>query len=445
MKYWVVVVDDEPLNLAHVRTILSGEDIRTSCLRSGKELIRFMERNDPDMILLDVMMPEMDGFETYEALREFENENGRGEIPVIFLTGEKDIEAEHKGLKLGASDYIHKPCDKDILISRIKKTISNSKRIESLTEDATIDKLTGFLNKAYGEERYRSLIAEENGIFMILDLDSFKLVNDLFGHDSGDQILSAFADVVRKNIRSGDEVCRIGGDEFAAFMRNMSSEDAVSALTERLNRQLLLQADRLLGDDHGIPLGISVGAVSVPKYGREYETVFRFADEALYKSKQSGKHKSSLYEGSDTNEEEELSPEDELKRIIKIASERNVKKGALVLGTEAFANVYHFVMRFMQRYDQEVIRMLLVLEPQNEGEAPDEKAVSALEDILVSTLRMSDIIMRSRSNQFFLLLPTIEGSNPERVVERIMDKWELQPENKSYRIRYVADSSGGTA
>ena len=443
MKYWVVVVDEKPLNLTHIRSILSEEDIRTSCLRSGKELLKFVEKNEPDLILIDVMMPEIDGFETFKELRKLEDENDRTEIPVIFLTGDTDIQAEHKGLKLGASDYIHMPFDKDILISRIKKTIHNSKKIESLTEDATIDKMTGFMNKNFGEERLKSLISEEKGMFLILDLDSFKLVNDICGHDLGDQILSAFADVVKSNIRSGDEVCRIGGDEFAAFMKDMSEEYVVSNLTDRLNRQLLVRADELLGDDHGIPLGISVGAVKVPEYGAEYEKVFRFADEALYRAKENGKHQSSLYGGTDVNEVEVLSTEDEFKRIIKIASERNAGTGALVLGTEAFANVYHFVMRFIKRYNKEIIRMLLVLEPEDEDKPLTEEVICAFEDTLVSTLRRSDIILRNRFNQFFLLLPTLEESNPDRVVERIMDKWKLLPDSENCRIKHIADSTGG--
>ncbi|MBQ9334274.1 MAG: response regulator, partial [Lachnospiraceae bacterium] len=108
MEGWVVVVDDEPLNLTHIRSILAGEKNRVTCLRSGGELLRFIQKSEPDVILLDVIMPEMDGFETYRRLRIFEEQNERNEIPVIFLTGDKDTETEHKGLKLGASDFIHK-------------------------------------------------------------------------------------------------------------------------------------------------------------------------------------------------------------------------------------------------------------------------------------------------------------------------------------------------
>ncbi|MBR6158677.1 MAG: response regulator [Lachnospiraceae bacterium] len=147
MNNWIVVVDDEALSLSSAKTLLGSEDMKISCLRSGRELLKFMDRNEPDLILLDVMMPEMDRFETLEELRSREKAQGKLETPVIFLTGDMDEGAEQRGLKLGASDYIHKPFNKDILIRRIKNTIINSRRIESLTEDATIDKLTGFLNK----------------------------------------------------------------------------------------------------------------------------------------------------------------------------------------------------------------------------------------------------------------------------------------------------------
>ena len=189
MGNWVVVVDDEALSLTSAKTLLGSEDMKISCLRSGRDLLKFMDKNEPDLILLDVMMPEMDGFETLEILRKREKEEGKLETPVIFLTGDMDESTEQRGLKLGASDYIHKPFNKDILIRRINNTIQNSRKIESLTEDATVDKLTGFLNKTSGIEHICDLILRESGTFMILDLDSFKLVNDLHGHDTGDRAL----------------------------------------------------------------------------------------------------------------------------------------------------------------------------------------------------------------------------------------------------------------
>ncbi|MCR5651230.1 MAG: response regulator [Lachnospiraceae bacterium] len=153
MTYRIAVVDDEALSLTNAKNMLESEDMRVSCLRSGSDLMKFVLKNTPDLILLDILMPDMDGFETFDRLREFEDNAGRPHIPVIFLTGENDSETEMKGLKLGASDYIRKPFDRDILIRRIENTINNNKTIETLTEEAKVDKLTGFLNKSRGTER----------------------------------------------------------------------------------------------------------------------------------------------------------------------------------------------------------------------------------------------------------------------------------------------------
>ena len=145
MSYWIVIVDDEPFCLTNAKNLLREQNMRVSCLRSGKDLLAFMETHDPDLILLDILMPEMDGFETYHELRFCEDKKGVPQTPVIFLTGEDNHETERRGLKAGASDFIHKPFDKDILIKRINNAIINSKMIENLTEEATLDKLTGFL------------------------------------------------------------------------------------------------------------------------------------------------------------------------------------------------------------------------------------------------------------------------------------------------------------
>ena len=224
MSYWIVVVDDEPLSLTNAKNMLHSHGMRVGCLRSGSDLLEFVKTKTPDLILLDILMPEMDGFETYRALRRFEEKEGRPQIPVIFLTGEDNNEAERRGLKAGASDFIHKPFDEGILIKRINNTIVNRKTIESLTEEATMDKLTGFLNKASGTKRVTELCREERGALMIMDLDSFKLVNDLYGHDMGDRVLEAFSSVVRENVRAEDVVCRIGGDEFMGFFAEMTEE-----------------------------------------------------------------------------------------------------------------------------------------------------------------------------------------------------------------------------
>ena len=218
MNYWIVVVDDETISLTNTKNMLNASNMRVSCLRSGMDLLKFIKKNTPDLILLDILMPEMDGFETYLALREYEDQTGRTHIPVIFLTGENNNEVERQGLSLGASDYIRKPFNKDILVRRIENTVANSRTIETLSEEAMVDKLTGLLNKASGTDRISFMCSRKTGALMIMDIDNFKLVNDLYGHDKGDRMLQIFAGILKNSAGENDAVGRIGGDEFLIIL-----------------------------------------------------------------------------------------------------------------------------------------------------------------------------------------------------------------------------------
>ncbi len=435
MGYWIVVVDDEPLSLKNAKMLLGGEDMKVSCLRSGNELLKFLEKNEPDLILLDVLMPEMDGFATISAVRAFEQTNRRPWIPVIFLTGDNDSEVERRGLKEGASDFIHKPFDKDVLTRRIVNTIESARKIENLTEEATLDKLTGFLNKATGTARVTELCAKEEGALLLLDLDNFKLVNDLFGHDMGDKILVALSMAVKHNVRTGDVVSRIGGDEFMVFCDSLTDEDAVASLTQRLNVQLMREADALMGEDHGIPLGISVGAAFVPHHSREYQSLFQFADSALYKTKLNGKHGYSIYEPASETADTQENLTLEIERVSKIMEERGDRKGALILGKEAFSWNYRFVTRFIDRYGSVATRILFYLSKE-EG-AVSSETIEEFSGILKWNLRRSDIIFQNRPNQFFVLLPLLNGDDTPGVIDRIMNAWSINPEHNHINVRYA--------
>ena len=432
-----MVVDDEPLSLTNAKNLLHEQNMRVSCIRSGKEFLSFIEKNTPDLVLLDIMMPEMDGFETYRALRLFEERSERAQIPVIFLTGEDDSEIERRGLKVGASDFIHKPFDKEILISRVKNTIENSKTIEALTEEATFDKLTGFLNKAGGTGKIAELCRSVSGALLILDLDNFKLVNDLYGHDMGDRILVAFASVVRLNVRSDDVICRIGGDEFLGFFADMNTEDAVATLTERLNDQLAGEAEKLMGSEHGIPLGISVGAVFIDEQTKEYQFLFQCADSALYEAKRNGKHDYRIFDPDVTSEDGKLDLDGEIVRLTQILSERNNAAGAMILGQEAFSWIYRYTDRLLSRYGGLSARILFSLSSDDSGIIFSDM-VAGFGNVLRTTLRKTDIIMQWQQNMYFLVLPFRSRKDTGRVVERILKRWHDVENSDKIRIQYTA-------
>ncbi|MBO5566058.1 MAG: diguanylate cyclase [Succinivibrio sp.] len=438
MNCWVVVVDDDMLSLTNAKNILAGEGMRVSRLRSGHDLLKFMTKNTPDLILLDIMMPDMDGFQTYHALRKFEEESGRMKTPVIFLTGSEDSETENLGLEVGASDYIHKPFNKDILVRRIYNSVMNAKVIETLKDEASYDHLTGFLNRAAGTSRISELCATKEGAMLILDLDNFKLVNDLYGHDMGDRVLSTFADIVRRNIRRGDVVTRVGGDEFTAFFSNLSDDNSIAALIDRLNEQFIDKVAELLGGTLDIPLGISMGAVLVPEYGREYEKLFSLADKALYQAKHNGKRGYTLYSQEVvSNIAREDSLQQEMERVSKIVDNRNDKDGALMLSIDQFSTIYRFIQRFSVRYGGKASKFLFVLS----GDDPEalKQATAQFSECLKRTLRRSDIIMQNKPNEFFLLLPELSEEDTSAVMSRIMKSWETYSHDCNIKIEKVIE------
>lgn len=419
MGYWIVVVDDEPIELKNARNLLGEEDMRVSCLRSGADLLKFMESNSPDLILLDVLMPGMDGFETFHALRELEEKKGLSPTPVFFLTGDNDVDTERRGLKDGASDFIRKPIDKEILVSRIGNTIENNKTIEKLKEKASYDKLTGFLNKSSGSEKVADMCRTCTGTMMILDLDNFKLINDIYGHDMGDQVLIAFSNIARHNIRSEDIVSRIGGDEFLAFFVNLSSRTALNALADRLNAQLISSCLELMGEEFDLPIGISIGAVFVPQFSRDYSVLFRCADATMYRVKQNGKHGVKIYDEDQPEDIPQSSDlREDLARINKVLEERNDADGAMVIGKDAFILNYRFAVRFLRRYKKGAAKVLFLLSSENPEENVSELTGSFME-LLRSHLRKSDAIVQIKSDQVLVFLPVITEPEVKTVAQRL--------------------------
>ncbi len=434
MEYNIAVVDDDPMTLVQAKSLLSEEGMIAVCMTSGEQLLKYVEDNTPDLILLDIMMPEIDGFETYIMLRRFEEHTGRARIPVIFISGDEDSETEEMGLVMGASDFIKKPLVKDVLLRRIEHSVKASRRLEYLREEATVDKLTGFLNKAKGVERVSKLCGRKTGALMILDLDSFKLVNDLFGHEEGDKMLEAFADIVRKNSRETDTLCRIGGDEFLGFYEDLTDERAVGSLTARLNKQLVAGAGRLLGKDHGIPLGISIGVVMVPEYGTEYKDLFALADSALYKVKQNGKHGYLIYGSEEDDSQVRESAQNKLDRLLQIIEERNEKSGAMFIGKDQFSAVYKYIMRFFKRYGGEAVMLLFELESAEDGAAMAE-AAEAFGKVVEKILRMSDIMVQYGRNSFMVMLTKCTKDDIDKVTDRITQSFKETEYGKDIDIK----------
>ena len=441
MAKWIMVVDDDVSNLQMAGTILSKNNMRVTALKSGQALLNYIEEHGtPDLILLDIMMPEMDGFETLTNLRKLEKSKNIGETPVIFLTADENTGTESKGFEMGVSDFIRKPFNSEVLLRRIDNVISMQKEMNSLKNEASIDKLTGFLNKAASNSKLSQICLMGLGCLMMIDLDSFKLVNDLYGHEMGDRVLISFADIIRETLPKGSTCGRIGGDEFVAFAAGVQDEIEVGELTKMMNEKLLRSAKEMMGEDMNIPLGCSVGAIFIPKHGNDYTTLLKQADKCLYVVKKNGKHGYSVY-SSDFITDADAAQEMNLRSISEILSERNITDVALQLDMEAFTHVYRFANRFFIRNNINSCKVLFTLaKPLGLPEEDYRNLCDEFGNQIRENLRKSDMLTRTRYNQYYVIITDIREEFVDKVIHNIVDSWEINRTmlpTVSYEKEYV--------
>ncbi|MBF0194181.1 MAG: PleD family two-component system response regulator [Magnetococcales bacterium] len=291
-KEKVLIVDDVPGNIKFLVEILKDEyDIFMAT--KGQDAVDIALSNKPDLVLLDVIMPEMDGYEVCKKLKE--NSTTR-DIPIIFVTAQDDDTQEAHGLQLGAVDYINKPAKPAILKARVKNHIETKRQRDSLEKLSIHDSLTGIANRrhfdSFLDQEWRRGIRGSLGLAIImLDIDHFKKYNDYFGHGAGDECLKKVASVLENSVkRSTDLLARYGGEEFVAVLPQVQLHGA-EAIAKKMRRVIAdLKIDHPTSETADY-LTISLGCASIfPTRGSSWKPLLKAADEMLYSAKNNGRN-----------------------------------------------------------------------------------------------------------------------------------------------------------
>ncbi|WP_026527887.1 GGDEF domain-containing response regulator [Butyrivibrio sp. VCD2006] len=433
----ILIVDDEIISLRMTDNILKSE-YKTVCASSAKEAISIIEESPPDLVLSDLRMPEIDGFKFRIIVQEELGKN----IPFMFMTADKKDETESKGFSIGAIDYIRKPFRADVLLRRISNIFANLEQIKGLKKAAGTDPMTGLLNKKASQEEIDSVCKKFGGALMMIDLDSFKPVNDIYGHDMGDKVLIRFAQILCAAIRSTDIAGRMGGDEFVIYCKNIDSEEIVAKKSDFINAEIVKSAKELMGEDMQIPLGASIGCAFAPNEGKDFLTLFKKADKALYDVKQNGKHGYKVFLEEKTEEKNVDEKTKALSAAMMLMGERSPKKGALVLNTEQLMTVYRFLNRMVSNYRSSVFVLLYTIDADT-GVNIDE-ATSSFTEMVSGLLRESDVVTRYSKNQTMVVLVKTEESDINVVIDRIDRKWESNEFFEDCTLSYEIDRCRGT-
>jgi two-component system, cell cycle response regulator len=287
----ILVVDDNNLNVRLLTDILEDEGYEIYSCGNGSDVLYLAHKVRPEAILLDIMMPGLDGFEVCKLLkRDFEIKD----IPVIMVTAKTDSVDVRRALELGAFDYIRKPIDEIEVVARVQSALRFKHHQDKLKEMAMKDGLTGLYNHALLIELFEKELKKQersgnNISFVMLDIDYFKRVNDTYGHMSGDTVLMELSQILTSSIRSCDIVGRYGGEEFGIILPEVNLEGALN-ICERIRKNI--ESYKFDIGSESISITVSQGLYfKFPENSITSSEIIKRSDEALYRAKENGRNR----------------------------------------------------------------------------------------------------------------------------------------------------------
>lgn len=311
----ILLADDDPSIRLMIRHVLEAEEYDIVEAEDGLDAIKAVEKQHPALILLDAVMPGLDGFATCKQIKE----RGHADIPVIMITGLDDEASVEQAYEVGAIDYITKPIKWAVLKHRVRSIVNRVMAERKVQRLEYRDALTQLPNRLLFVDRLEQAIVRaerhrESIALMLVDIDDFKLVNDSFGHEAGDKLIKAVGDLLSKSLRRADTVARLGGDEFAIIIENVDGDDDAISIADNLTT-ILKHNVRL--DDQETFTSASVGIAMFPDDGMDASTLLKNADTAMFRAKEQGRRCFQFYKPEmSVNAMERLELENSIRKAI---------------------------------------------------------------------------------------------------------------------------------
>lgn len=299
----ILIVDDNTRNLKVLAEIIREKGWKVALAEDGKRALAIAEKRPPDLILMDVDMPGMDGYEVCSRLKSME---GLSSIPVIFISALTETDDKVRGFDAGGVDYITKPFNREEILARVRTHLYLKKTREELEQAyqklklayeeieiaAKTDSLTQLSNRRdIFEKLFNEKKAVENGCetfsIILADIDDFKAINDNYGHDCGDVVLQEVSRVIRSRLRQQDTAARWGGEEFLVLLTETRYKEAFR-MAEQIHRALSEKTFSIR--EHHISVTMTMG-VSEYHLSQSVDDCIRIADQTMYQGKQSGKNR----------------------------------------------------------------------------------------------------------------------------------------------------------
>ena len=393
---------------------------------SAEEAEELIAEKHPDLLVLGI---EVVDAERFKLICEMNNV-----APHVIFTA-ADNSAEKECFEAGALDYIIKPFDPGVLVARV----THAAESVGLLKERGIDRLTGLPDRDHTITSIMPICATEDGVLMVIDLDNFGLVNDVYGKEIGDKVLQFFGDHLRDAITGGEFAGRIGGDSFVVCSKHRKNVHSINAMTIAVNNILSDALDQLADGDVEQLAGASIGAVYFPEEGTNASELCIKAEEALSAIKQYGKRGYAVFGGNGLP----MKARDNLDSLEKNLRERGGSIGAYRIKMDELGQVYPYFMRYIDRYCESAFKVLFTLIPTRRNFGPVYEIAEYFGELIARQLRRSDILVHTQQDQFFLILPDVTRENFEMLMSRILKPWYASEYSDiislSYETKQIVD------
>ena len=422
-----------------LREALEEEYMVETC-HTEEDMPKHLEHNIPDLIVIGF---DKDQSSTLKMVEKIKEDEELQRLPVIVISDGADEKFERNCMEMGVSDFIFSPFSKVGILSRTRRVLEveqlkmqirreirqKNAEVDEFRDMARKDPLTGLWNRVHTEEKVNEYLEERrhSGALIMLDLDDFKHVNDTYGHIVGDEVLKEFANTLDALTRENDIVCRLGGDEFIVFLKDVSYQSVVS---EKVEQMIMTLEKRIVLPDKDSHVCASAGVALAPLDGRSFNQLYQNADRALYHVKQNGKGSYHFYseEGNhDLGSTRKKSTPVDLEHLRSFIQEMGYRKGAYQVEYDGFKKIYRFVARCIGRTGQDVQTLLFTLN-QRDGELPSVTelvfAMDNLKNAVHESIRRGDVATSYSSSQFLVILMDSTIEDGLMVANRIAKKYD---------------------